>query len=1316
MLFVMGSTAWGDTYTLYSTSSITAGDYILVGYQNTTKKYYAMNNTVTNNQYLGITEVTISNDAISESGTTIVWNITASTNGYYIKNGSNYLDDNATSSKNYATTVTSPTITSEWNLAYDSTNKFWTITNYGTTTTKKTLSTNIGSNRVACYSSVQSGNTCFYLYKKNVTTTLSSLAVSGTPTKTTYEAGEALDPAGLVVTGTYSDSSTGAITEGISWTFDPATLTAGTTSCTATAKVGEISSSAYNVTGLTVNASKTLIGIEVSGTPAEFWKGDTFNHNGLTVTATWDDESKTDVTSEATFSTPDMATSGQKTVTVTYKGETATYDIDVKTIANTQATAYTITEAIAKYNAGKDLTSQVFVKGTVSAIITEWSTQFNNITYAISEDGTTTSTQFSLFRCVTNGAAVGDDVVAHGTLGIFSGAVQLASGNSIVALTKATTLSIANISVATGEDITPVVETNISSSYLISYVSDNEDVVIASGNEMITGGQTGTATITATISANGYKTATTTFTVTVTSAATLSSITVGGTLTKSTYTLGDDFDFSGLTATGKYSDNSESDLTSTVVWTVEPSTLTAATTSVTVKATSGEISGTKAYNVIVNKKTATISIANMEIGKNAAGLVISAVTTPADAELTYSIVSGSAYVSLSENKLSAIAPGEATIKAEYAGNDEYASAEKSFTVTVSNLMFATKEGFTDGDNTGSHNFTNNSDISFEAFKGNAGTAPAISSNCLRLYQNGSYVTVSGGAGVSIKSVTLTTGSTYASTTIGTAIEDADAPTTGTIVDKSSPFTVNELDCKSISFYCLGTDKYSRLDVASISVKYEKEAITLKEIALSGNYKTEFIQNETFTHNNLVVTASYNGTTETQDVTSSATFSTVDMTTTGTKTVTVSYTEGEITKTADYSITVAAEEVESISLTLGANAKTRYKAGDSFDNGDIKVKAIYNSGREVEVTDAVFSGYNMNTEGKQTVTVTYAEKTASYRIVVLPSNVIFYESFDGNNAQGGNDGNFAQGSGTLLSDNTGWTFTKGNGAKECAKFGAGSAAGSAQTPALGYIGSVKITFKAAAWNYDKEVLGLTISASTGVALPQTSVTLAKAAWTEYTLYAFNLDAESKITIASSQSTNNRFFLDEVMIESIEAEPTTTTSTLQGWKSYVSDAANFKVDANTSIYVVSSVGTDVTLSKVPGNIIKKGSPVLLKTEANDYQISLTATEDNAETSDLWDDNKLAVSVAGATGYMLAYNATNGLAFYKTTKIPAGKVYLPITSDVSALNIVVDDTEMGSETGISSVETEQDNENLYNLNGVKSTQKKGLLIRDGKVIMVK
>lgn len=83
--------------------------------------------------------------------------------------------------------------------------------------------------------------------------TLSSVAVSGTPTKTTYFDGDKFDPAGLVVTGTYSDSNTETITSGITWNVTPETLTTGTTSVSVTATVGEITSASYTVNGLTVN-------------------------------------------------------------------------------------------------------------------------------------------------------------------------------------------------------------------------------------------------------------------------------------------------------------------------------------------------------------------------------------------------------------------------------------------------------------------------------------------------------------------------------------------------------------------------------------------------------------------------------------------------------------------------------------------------------------------------------------------------------------------------------------------------------------------------------------------------------------------------------------------------------------------------------------------------------------------------------------------------------------------------------------------------------------------------------------------------------
>ena len=215
-------------------------------------------------------------------------------------------------------------------------------------------------------------------YKK--ASILVSLTVSGTPTKTTYEAGEALNPAGLVVTGTFDNQSVAEITDGITWSFDPETLTAGLTSCNVTATVGNVTSEAFEVTGLTVTTPKTLTGITVTGTPAEFWKGDTFNHDGMTVTANYDDETSADVTDEAEFSTPDMSVAGEQTVTVTYKEQIDSYTIDVKTIANTEETAYTTAQAIALIQAGKDLSTEVYVKGVVSSV-DNFNSKYYSITY-----------------------------------------------------------------------------------------------------------------------------------------------------------------------------------------------------------------------------------------------------------------------------------------------------------------------------------------------------------------------------------------------------------------------------------------------------------------------------------------------------------------------------------------------------------------------------------------------------------------------------------------------------------------------------------------------------------------------------------------------------------------------------------------------------------------------------------------------------------------------------------------------------------------------------------------------------------------------
>lgn len=130
------------------------------------------------------------------------------------------------------------------------------------------------------------------------------------------------------------------------------------------------------------------------------------------------------------------------------------------------------------------------------------------------------------------------------------------------------------------------------------------------------------------------------------------------------------------------------------------------------------------------------------------------------------------------------------------------------------------------------------------------------------------------------------------------------------------------------FYVVSSKSALYLD--GISVEWASSK-TLSSIALSGSYTTTFPQNGTFNHTGMVVTATYSDS-STENVTSSATWSSPDMSTAGTKTVTVSYTEGGTTKTATYSITVSAPTPAG-TLTLTEAGTTRTTVSSGYNVGD-----------------------------------------------------------------------------------------------------------------------------------------------------------------------------------------------------------------------------------------------------------------------------------------------------------------------------------------------------------------------------------------------
>ena len=163
--------------------------------------------------------------------------------------------------------------------------------------------------------------------------TLTSLAISGTPKKTTYNVGEEFDPTGLVVTGTYEDNTTAPITDGITWTKTPATLSLSDVACSVTATVDGVKSPAYNVTGLTVNKAKLPATITLTGNATTLTTDDEPN----TFTVDYDGDGTLSATASAE-GIVDLALVG-KTVTVTPK---AAGSVDI-TISATEGTEYKAT-------------------------------------------------------------------------------------------------------------------------------------------------------------------------------------------------------------------------------------------------------------------------------------------------------------------------------------------------------------------------------------------------------------------------------------------------------------------------------------------------------------------------------------------------------------------------------------------------------------------------------------------------------------------------------------------------------------------------------------------------------------------------------------------------------------------------------------------------------------------------------------------------------------------------------------------------------------------------------------------------------------
>ncbi|MDY2943573.1 MAG: chitobiase/beta-hexosaminidase C-terminal domain-containing protein [Paludibacteraceae bacterium] len=127
--------------------------------------------------------------------------------------------------------------------------------------------------------------------------TLSTIAISGTPTQLSYTEGEKFNPAGLTVTAKYSDDSSDDVTDNanLTWTITPEVLTARTTSVTVKATLNGVTSDPFVVENIVVTApqpgDEVTVTFEAGVENASSENKTTITKKGITLTATTFDNS-----------------------------------------------------------------------------------------------------------------------------------------------------------------------------------------------------------------------------------------------------------------------------------------------------------------------------------------------------------------------------------------------------------------------------------------------------------------------------------------------------------------------------------------------------------------------------------------------------------------------------------------------------------------------------------------------------------------------------------------------------------------------------------------------------------------------------------------------------------------------------------------------------------------------------------------------------------------------------------------------------------------------------------------------------------------
>ena len=709
-----------------------------------------------------------------------------------------------------------------------------------------------------------------------------------------------------------------------------------------TCSVEKVTSSNTTLTSITVTPPSTTT----------YYVNGSFSTAGMKVTAKYSDNSTKDVTNSATVTSPDMSTAGTKTVTVSYGGKTATFNITVEAIS--------VTGISVSKNPTK---TSYYTNETFSSAGTEVTVTYNNGTTKVITSGMT----FSSPDMSTAGTKT-VTVTYSGKTATFSITVLAVTVSSLTISKNPTKTSYytGDKFDSTGLKVTAKYNNNSTADVTSSVTLSNPDMSTA-----------GTKTVTVTY---GGKSAS--FTITV-SAPTVSSIAVTTKPTKVTYFTGETFSSAGMKITATYNNNTTREVTSSVSLS-SPDMSTAGTKAIKVTY-EGK---TTSFNITVTQTV--VSSLNISTKPNKVSYYTGDTFSSAGLKVTAHYNNNtsrdvSTLVSLSKPDMSTA--GTKQIVVTYEGKSV------TFDITVTQVAVTS--------------IAVNAPTKTSYFTGEALNTAGM--KVTASYNNGATKDVTAQATVSAPD--MTTAGTKAVTasfggqtvTFNITIKEVTAVslTINKVPNKTEYYVGEELDNTGIDVIAMFSNSTTRnvslsitctppdmttVGEKNVTVHFGGQSaqykITVSEIiptALNISVlptKVEYYIGESFTTNGIAISASFNNGTR-KDVTNSVTYSAPDMTSEGIKEVTVSYNG----VTTSFVINVKSATLTEIKVTKMPD-KLDYYTGETFSSNGMTVMATYSDGASKDVSsEAVCSQPDMSTAGKKAVEVYFAGQSADIYINV-----------------------------------------------------------------------------------------------------------------------------------------------------------------------------------------------------------------------------------------------------------------------------------------------------------------------------------------------